>query len=103
MTTGPIEVYDARCVFNINSGDPLYPRCAHAATSHICLLAPDLETVFSIATCAEHEEGALEVAGEFFIQQHPYEALCSFPGVVWSFAENECVLDASGVSVRRRE
>lgn len=100
--TGPIDHYDTQCAYGIYPDDP-NPRCEEKATWHICLLALDLVTVHTIGACDEHYPLAKGIAGDRFVQQHVYEELCAWPGVLWSMQENRCVLDDSGTEQSARE
>jgi hypothetical protein len=100
--TGPMADYEPRCGFAMGPQDPR-PRCTKPATQHIALLAEDLVAVHCAAACDEHEPIARRAAGERFLQEHAYEALCAWPGTLWDFDENRCVLDDSGVEQASRE
>lgn len=96
------HLYDTRCAYGRNPDDP-NPRCPKQATWHISLLALDMVSVNAIGACDEHYPLARRIAGDRFVQQHTFEALCAWPGVLWSFKENRCVLDDSGVEQSARE
>lgn len=101
--TGPVDHnYDILCAFAISLRDPR-PRCTKPAAQHIALLAADLVAVHCIAACDEHEPIARKAAGDRFVQEHAYEALCAWPGTLWDFDDNRCVLDDSGVQRPARE
>jgi hypothetical protein len=78
-------------------------RTLHESIAREVLLALDMVSVNAIGACDEHYPLARRIAGDRFVQQHTFAALCAWPGVLWSFKENRCVLDDSGVEQSARE
>jgi hypothetical protein len=90
----PSAEYRAVCLY---SDGPGQPQCDEPAILHVGVEDANYGTVadygvIGLPTCGRHAH--LARASARFIEEHPHEGFCGFPGTLW--LENHCVLDVSG-------
>ncbi|MFI7249803.1 hypothetical protein [Micromonospora chalcea] len=76
------------------SDTPAAPLCEAPASRHVLADSPQYGLV-SLAACPDHLEIA-RLAGRF-LDEHQHTGVCGLPGTRWSFDEDACVIDDSGV------
>lgn len=91
------DEYRAVCGY---SDTPAAPLCEAPARWHVLATSEQYGPV-TLAACVDHVEIA-RLAGQF-VDEHEFTGVCGLPGTRWSFEDDACVIDDSGVEPELEE